>query len=97
MAWLDDFQNAPAITTEQAQFTNTFTMVYGDPPQQRQWTSTYIGTKRLIRCLTLTAAQAAYVFYNSQKHTTAIIRRLDDSGQYGVEISVSSHKLETAE
>jgi hypothetical protein len=95
MGWFTDYTAAPIVIHEQANVLQTFSMMWGDPPdvQTMQWQYRVVFTRKSLRCLTYEAAQTAFTFYNAQTGVVAVIKRLDETGQYGLDITEETATL----
>lgn len=99
MAWFSDYSASPKITIEKGFASGSFSMPGAALDTVKGWNWTRTTEKFVIKALTEDAAFAALQFYKAQDRTTAIMRRVDDSGQFMVEVNkvTSTVEVELAE
>lgn len=91
MGWLSDYTEAPVVILENDSSETYMWMFYDANETPPKWKHKISRQKKQIRALTYDAALAAQTFYNNQPNTSALVRRVDDTGQYAVEINTETH------
>ena len=89
MAWLTNYGDAPTIVIEKTQVTNYLVMPGWNITFK--WKHVLTTLKFQRTCLTQTAAESALAYYNAQTGTSAIMRRVDASAQYVVEVNQETY------
>lgn len=93
MAWFSDYTEAPVVILE-SDSSETYLWMFVSPTETPpKWKHKITRAKKQIKCLTYEAAIAAQTFYQNQPNTSAHVRRVDDTGQYAVEIDEESHEF----
>jgi hypothetical protein len=97
MAWFSDYTEAPEIILEESK-TSKYVLIiewggYDESDPLPKWKHTITSRKIKRPCLTYSAAQSALTFYQAQEDTTAIMRRVDASGQYEVEATTQTEEF----